>query len=148
MRSPRTLAPLLLLGLLAQPAAAGTVYKWKDASGQVHYTQTPPPEGAVREPVQRSAQADVQPGVTLNAPNPPAAPAKAATAPGEKAAAPIETAEAKATRCAQARERLSFLEERTAYRLMVEQPDGSSARMTEEEFQQRLGKAREAGKGC
>jgi len=145
MRSPRHLASLLLLSLAAVPATAGTVYKWKDSSGQVHYTQTPPPEGAVREPAQRSAQADVQPGVTLNAPSPPPKPAKA---PGEPGAAPVETAGAKAKRCTQAKERLSFLEERTAYRLMVEQPDGSSARMTEEEFQQRLGKAQEASKGC
>lgn len=146
MRRPRLLAPLLLSTLLALPAAAGTVYKWRDASGQMHYTQTPPPDGAVREPAQRSAQAQMQPGVTLDAP---AAPPSAPTAADSNTAAkPAETAAAKAKRCTEARERLSFLEERTAYRLMIQQPDGSNSRMTEEEYQQRVSRAREAGKDC
>lgn len=148
MRSHRPLTALLLMSLVALPAAAGTVYKWKDASGQVHYTQTPPPEGAVREPAQRSTQAAVQPGVTLSAPAPAAPPAQTGKPPEVKGAAAVETAEAKAKRCSEARERVAFLEERTAYRLMIEQPDGSSSRMTEEEFQDRVAKAREAGKGC
>ena len=39
------LALTLLLSLTALPLAAATVYKWRDASGQVHYSQTPPPTG-------------------------------------------------------------------------------------------------------
>lgn len=34
--------PLLLL--IAASAQAGKIYKWTDKSGEVHYTQTPPPD--------------------------------------------------------------------------------------------------------
>lgn len=33
---------LLVAALLAQPAAAGEVYKWKDEQGRIHYSDTPP----------------------------------------------------------------------------------------------------------
>ncbi len=37
----------LCLGLTAISAAtAGDVYKWKDANGVTHYSQTPPPKGS------------------------------------------------------------------------------------------------------
>ncbi|MDO9452740.1 MAG: DUF4124 domain-containing protein [Stagnimonas sp.] len=133
----------LLLSVAALPCAAGNVYKWKDASGQMHYSQTPPPAGSVSV----QPQAQVQPGVTMTAP--PAPPAPAATAkPADPKAAPPETKEAKAKRCTDSKERLAFLEERTARRLMIAQPDGSESRMTEEEFAQRVDQAKEAGKGC
>ncbi|MES2859319.1 MAG: DUF4124 domain-containing protein [Pseudomonadota bacterium] len=55
---PRTLACLLLLvfatgGAFAQ---AGGVYKWKDAKGVTHYTDTPPP-GSRYASVQANAAA-------------------------------------------------------------------------------------------
>lgn len=34
---------LILLGSLAHPAAQARVYKWVDADGRTHYSQTPPP---------------------------------------------------------------------------------------------------------
>jgi glutaredoxin len=37
---------LIALTLLALPAAAGTLYRWVDADGRVHYTDTPPPASA------------------------------------------------------------------------------------------------------
>ena len=44
------LAPLVLtlfaLPALLQPVAAGTLYRWTDAQGKVHYTDQPPPAGA------------------------------------------------------------------------------------------------------
>lgn len=39
------LAPLILT-LFAIPAVAGTLYRWTDAQGNVHYTDQPPPAGA------------------------------------------------------------------------------------------------------
>ena len=36
----------LLLSASLVPAWADTVYRWKDASGQTHYGQTPPPTGS------------------------------------------------------------------------------------------------------
>lgn len=41
------LATLILVALLALPMpVAAEIYKWTDESGQVHYSQQPPPEGA------------------------------------------------------------------------------------------------------
>lgn len=37
---------VLILALLAQPALAGEISKWKDASGNVHYGDTPPADVA------------------------------------------------------------------------------------------------------
>ena len=46
MRRPLIAATLLLAPLaFALPAAAQQVYKWTDASGSVHYSDTPPPKG-------------------------------------------------------------------------------------------------------
>lgn len=43
----RLAACLALTGLLAaEPAAAARLYKWVDEKGEVHYTDTPPPETA------------------------------------------------------------------------------------------------------
>lgn len=37
--------PLVLMLLLLAPAVAAQVYKWTDARGTVHYSETPPPQG-------------------------------------------------------------------------------------------------------
>lgn len=135
---------LLLIGVAGLPVMAQAgVYKWKDANGQMHYTQTPPPNGATGSP----APLNPQPGVSLEAPPKPAESAAAAK-PAEPAPAVAETKEAKTKRCTAARERVTFLEEHPARRLMLTQPDGSESRMTEEEFDRSMAKAREAGKGC
>jgi hypothetical protein len=34
--------------LLMAPLASAQVYKWKDASGTVHYSETPPPSSAIK----------------------------------------------------------------------------------------------------
>ena len=44
-------AALLLAGLLAHPVYAG-IYKWTDASGEVHYSQTRPPGDTPTEKIQ------------------------------------------------------------------------------------------------
>lgn len=53
-----------LLALLAcQAAAAGTLYKWVDASGRVTYSSSPPPAGAAAEklpPVLAPTEAEVR----------------------------------------------------------------------------------------
>lgn len=43
----------ILLGLALAPAAAdeGTIYKWRDKEGNVHYTDCPPPPGCANETV-------------------------------------------------------------------------------------------------
>lgn len=37
---------VLLSALIAMPAGAGELYRWKDADGKLHFTDTPPPAGA------------------------------------------------------------------------------------------------------
>lgn len=142
------LALALSLSLTALPLAAATVYKWRDATGQVHYSQTPPPTGKASD-----AKIDTRhPGVIMQgtpAPKPAEADATTEKKPaGAEVAAAPETREAKTKRCADAEARLSFLIESTARRLMVSQPDGTQARMSEEDYEQNLSKAREASKGC
>jgi hypothetical protein len=44
VRIPKVVLAVLLAGVAAM-AAAETVYKWVDASGQVHYTDLPPRQG-------------------------------------------------------------------------------------------------------
>ncbi len=136
----------LLLSLAALPTLAANIYKWTDAQGQIHYSQTPPPHG----PVKAQAAGSVQPGVSVQAtvPPTPAVPAaKVAAAVDAKAAVP-ETKADRNKRCSDSKERLAFLEEHTAHRLFVKDSDGNEARMTEEQFTARLAKARDAGKGC
>ena len=138
---------ILLLALIALPLLAqAKVYRWVDARGQVHYSQTPPADVGAEE-----TSISVVPATPSPAPPAAAAP-KPATAPPAPAAPKVDDKverEAKAKRCTEARERVSHLEEKTARRLGVTQPDGSLARMTDEEFQERLDKAQvELGKAC
>jgi hypothetical protein len=48
--------PLLLAGLVWQPACAAPLYKWIDNSGQVIYSSLPPPAGTQVEKVQAPPQ--------------------------------------------------------------------------------------------
>ena len=51
----RITALLVTLLFLQSPALGGAIYKWKDASGEIHYTQTPPPGGISAEIIQGTA---------------------------------------------------------------------------------------------
>lgn len=61
MRVPALLAPALLLSLLSAPVLAQKLYRWVDAEGKVHYTDTLPPEAVdqARDEINSS-------GVTVN----------------------------------------------------------------------------------
>ncbi|MGQ0544731.1 MAG: DUF4124 domain-containing protein [Betaproteobacteria bacterium] len=133
---------LLTLLLAALPlAAAAQTYKWKDERGQVHFSEVPPKKG---------------PYEVIGAPPPPAA------SPNQDAlnqslqdsikggGAQQQAAEQAAARqaqrqenCKQAIERLAYLDARTPRRLATTDAGGSSARMTEEEFQRRRAEAQE-----
>jgi len=45
-------ATLLLIMLPLQAPVLGAIYKWTDKSGEVHYTQTPPPDGITTQKIQ------------------------------------------------------------------------------------------------
>jgi hypothetical protein len=42
--APETLPAVISSRLPASPKLAPMIYKWRDAKGQVHYTDTPPPD--------------------------------------------------------------------------------------------------------
>lgn len=143
----------VLVTSLAQTAAAATVYRWVDASGQIHFGQVPPKgvrydiiesHGAARS-VDSAGEAPASSGPSMDertqqflqrreAENTAREEAKA------KAKQEKETAQRK---CREARDRATFLEERTARRLVVPAEDGNLARMEEDEFMQRLNAAKE-----
>jgi hypothetical protein len=57
------LITLTLAIALAGGGAEAAMYKWKDASGQVHYTQSPPPEGVSGEAVKPPPKVDTESAV-------------------------------------------------------------------------------------
>ncbi len=134
----RTIA-LLLCSLPL--AASAQIYKWTDDKGQVHFSQNPPAQGNYQ---------DVTPELPVSGTST-SAPAKhprsAASGSSGGDAAQQQALQAKADneeRCAKARERISFLQEKTAHRLFVTGDDGQPSRMTDEQFNQQLQDAQDA----
>lgn len=78
--------PLALVLLLLAPAVAAQVYKWTDAHGTVHYSETPPPQGTPFKRITtagtvQSATAAPAAGNTASGPGTPAQAASAASMP-------------------------------------------------------------------
>ena len=130
-----------LLCLLAQQAPAAEVYRWVDASGEVHYSATPPPGG------QQTEQLNVRVGKGST----PAPAASPAPTPAAQAQPPQKSAEEKAreeqeyeaerqAQCANARSIVERLESRPASRYQRE--DGSYQRYSDEEREKMIGDAR------
>jgi hypothetical protein len=132
----------LVLLLCSLPlAASAQIYKWTDANGQVHFSQSPPKEGNYQ---------DVTPQLPLSGTTTGGGSSTRRSAPPVAAgddAAQQRAVQAKADneeRCAKARERISYLQEKTAHRLLVTGPDGQPARMTDEQFAAELQDAQDA----
>lgn len=129
----------LLLGL-AVPAAAETMYRWVDAEGTVHYSQTPPESGDYRRVESPRLQSHAAPAV--EAIDRFTDRAEAARAQRRAAQAEQETLETlRLQRCQAARDRLAFLDEKTAHRLLRVAEDGNPVRYTEEMFQEERARA-------
>ncbi len=62
MSAPWRVVFLVTLSALALPATAG-MYKWTDADGQVHYTQSPPPDGMQGEELKPPPKVDTESAV-------------------------------------------------------------------------------------
>jgi hypothetical protein len=123
-------APLLAYG--------EQVYRWVDSAGVVHFSQNPPASGDYKDVTN-----SLPPSTTYSSPGSPARPAVQ----GGSGSGSSQTLQAKADnaeRCAKARERISFLEEKTAHRLMVTGPDGQPARMTSDQFNSEVDDAKAA----
>jgi hypothetical protein len=134
MRIP--LLALLTVTVLPLPAAA-EIYRWVDADGVVHYSEAAPPEGNYQR---------VHPLTSLNGiDNGSAAAGQFLDATGKRDAEAAKARQAAtqakaegAEKCAKARERIAFLQDNTAHRLMVKGADGQPARMTDDEFDKEL----------
>jgi hypothetical protein len=129
-------------------AALAQTYKWKDARGQVHFTQVPP----------RSGTYEI---ITPAAPPPAAAPNQDAlneslqqeqkAAPGQQKAAEQAAAQLaqRQEKCKQALERVAYMDARTVRRLGVKDEQGNSSRMTQEDFdKQRAAWQQQADQNC
>lgn len=132
----RTLITIMLAGL-ATVAAAETVYKWVDTSGQVHYTDLPPTESGAkllgmfeREQVLSGEEAG---GGDTQSNTYDAGPALE-EAQGDQAAATVQRDldQARSKQCKQAQERYkTYIESRRLYR---ETTDGKREYLTDAEL--------------
>lgn len=99
-----TLLPLLMTLMFAVPCAhASNVYQWKDAQGGMHFTDTPPPAGAVliKSPKPKPGSAPATVPVPLPSPEPAPAPKPVLSAEEQARMAELEArvAKAKARHC-------------------------------------------------
>lgn len=133
------------LALAAVTLAAGAqaaMYKWTDAKGVVHYTQTPPPGSTPYEPVKPAPPPSPAPARESAQQFLQKAEAEAARQRQARAEAALKQAQARKD-CDSARQRLAFLQERTPQRLAVKQQNGELARMTVEEWEARKAEAQQ-----
>lgn len=109
---------------------AQPVYKWQDAKGATHYTQTPPPAGANAKTVDVRSRTNLQP-VTL-APSV----ADTSTQATNKAPAAPQKPRLKAEDCQQLRNTLDTLN--TGRRIYESDKNGERAYLTEEQRTERI----------
>lgn len=116
-------------------AAHAQVYRWTDADGVVHYTQTPPPAGAYeavrpRAPAADTAGEAVDAGKALLQRADEAAKKRLET----QAKAELEAEDA-AKRCEAAKQNRALLDSTPPRRLMTTNEAGEPARMTVDEWE-------------
>lgn len=131
----------LLALCLPMTAAAAQVYGWVDANGVKQFSQQAPAKGVPFTRIE-VAEPSANPPAASSAKAPKRTDSPLGGGPKTRDAGlklKAETLE----RCAKARERISFLEEKTARRLFKTGPDGQPARYTDEEFKIELDQARD-----
>ena len=120
--------PTLLLGSLAillslAAHSADKVYKWKDANGVVHFTDTAPPQGTQFDNVQVKGGAAA---ITETKPEPGMGePADSTDATQTAAASPDKA------RCDEAKGRVALLQSKSD--VSMQQQDGKAARLSKEQ---------------
>jgi len=142
--------PLLIIALCCAPAlAAGAeIYRWVDKNGVTHFSENPPAEGGYQRITPQVAPATPSPHVDglRNAQN---GADKRAGEQNKTREAGLRLKAETLERCVKARERITFLQDKTARRLFKTGPDGQPARYTDEEFAAELKKAQdEADQTC
>ena len=155
-RIARVLAALVMTGI-GTVAAAETVYKWVDGSGQVHYTDLPPRESDGRIlGVYQQESGDVEEGdygddYSEEGGEDGASPSAPPEAPGTPeppvpeaamAAAEADALKAKVEQCKAAQDRYQrYIDSR---RLFRETPDGKRVYLTDKELSEARGRAKQA----
>lgn len=133
----RITPPLLLILLLALPlAVAAQVYKWTDASGTVHFSDSPPPQGTKYTSVKipRAATA------TAPAAGTPAPSAEGSTdKPAEKPARIEDTPENRSKLCTDLKANIALL--RGDQPLTIDDDKGQRTAMPDERRRQELATA-------
>ncbi|MBS1154703.1 MAG: hypothetical protein H6R07_627 [Proteobacteria bacterium] len=99
---------LLLSMLLAGAAVAGQIYKWKDAEGKIHYSDTPPPVDS--KVTTLKMRAEDQPVSAVASPKAPPIVGKSASAAAASAPAAPAPSEKDPKLCQQAQARKTFLQ--------------------------------------
>jgi len=157
VRIPKVVLAVLLAGVAAM-AAAETVYKWVDGSGQVHYTDLPPRQGdakvvAVYQQESGVAEDDgsgngnysEEGGGDDNAQASTSSKPRTAEPPVSEeamAAAEADAAKAKVLQCKEAQDRYQrYLDSR---RLFRETPDGKRVYLTDQELTEARARAKQA----
>ncbi|GAC1624475.1 MAG: DUF4124 domain-containing protein [Nevskia sp.] len=144
----KVLVLVLLCVLPTGAAVSAEIYRWVDAGGGVHFSQDPPSDRPYQRVTPQLAPATPAPHVeSLRKAQRSAEDAESESNKTRSAGLKLkaETLE----RCAKARERLSYLQEKTAHRLFKTGPDGQPARYTDEEFNAEIKKAQgEADQTC
>jgi hypothetical protein len=121
--------------LLLAPLANAQVYKWTDASGTVHYSETPPTQGTKFNKVKTNGS--VEP-LAAPAPAPADKPAQASTA-ATAAAAPIaDTPENRHTLCESLKTNIAALQGSGP---VVMQQDGKSTALDDSQRKEQTGSA-------
>jgi hypothetical protein len=155
-RIHKVLLAFVLLGLTAG-AAAETVYKWRDSSGQIHYTDLPPRQSDAKilgvyeqeagtfedEPSEEGDEGDEGGDESGGAPSQ-TTPTSSEPSVSAEAMAAVEAdvAKAKVEQCKAAQDRYkSYVESR---RLFRETPDGKRQYLTDQELADVRARARQA----
>ena len=126
--------------------AANSMYRWVDAKGQVHYSQSPPSAGTFKDVTPR--QAPTRPGAAaVSAPKPSAAAARVST-PASIAETNRKTTEynenIRAQNCKNSQSRLVAVQTQGPASSLQQQPDGSVAPYSETNYQQAMADAQKA----
>jgi len=122
--------PLVLALLLLAPAVVAQVYKWTDAHGTVHYSESPPPQGT---PYKRITTTGSEQPVT---PPPARETDKAAPPASESAAAPVaDTPENRARLCSSLKANLDLLKGKGA---VVMEQEGKPVALNDEQRDQQV----------
>lgn len=127
--------------LYLSTASAGTIYRWVDSKGDIHYSQVAPRSGRYQQinpqlPPPTSAPAVQELGTLARRYQSERAQAQ------KQHEAELRSKAEKAEACAKARRRISALEGATAHRLFVPTANGGRARMNEQQYQKLLNQAR------